>query len=192
MDVFWNYTMHIGDSKLYLFPFSDLSVYASDLTDYFSPRSCAEEPVPRFCCVEQPQHFENKNCCTWQYCKTAQIIPNSTPHTVSRMGQSQHRSTSRSQKPRVVTKILSCRVFVVSSRGSRKQSWSTPPPPNSPQEVFEVQLLPFSKRHYRPKIATFIKSTAIINGFRMITSLLKKTTTFWEWEYTCKHRVWKT
>ena len=99
MDVFWNYTVQIGDSKLYLFPFSDLSVYASDLTDYFPPRwSCAEEPVPRFCCVEQPQHFENKNCCTWQYCKTAQIIPNSTPHTVSRMGQSQHRSTSRSQK----------------------------------------------------------------------------------------------
>ena len=29
---------------------------------------------------------------------------------------------------RVVTKISSCRVFVVSSRGSRKQSWTPPPP----------------------------------------------------------------
>ena len=86
----------------------------------------------------------------------------------------------------------------------------TPPPP---QEVFEVQPLPFSKRHYRPKKAISIMSTAIISGFMMITSLLKKTTTFWDtkiivkllyvkarwrvflvaakWEYTCKHRVWK-
>ena len=32
--------------------------------------------------------------------------------------------------------------------------------------------------HYRPKKAIFIKSTAIISGFMMITSLLKKTTTF--------------
>ena len=47
-----------------------------------------------------------------------------------------------------------------------------------PQEVFEVQLLPFSKMHSRPKKAIFIKSTAIISGFMMITSLLKKTTTF--------------
>ena len=47
-----------------------------------------------------------------------------------------------------------------------------------PQEVFEVQLLPFSKRHSRPQKAIFIKSTAIISGFMMITSLLKKTTTF--------------
>ena len=77
---------------------------------------------------------------------------------------------------KVVTKISSCRVFVVSSRGSRKQSWSPSPP--LPQEVFEVQLLPFSKRHYRPKKAIFIKSTAIISGFMMITSLLKKTTSF--------------
>ena len=99
---------------------------------------------------------------------------------------------------------------VVSSRGSRKQSWSPFPPP-LPQEGFEVQLLPFSKRHYRPKKAIFIKSTAIISGFMMITSLLKKTTTFWDtkiivkllyvkarwrvflvaakWEYTCKHRA---
>ena len=75
---------------------------------------------------------------------------------------------------RVVTKISSCRVFVVSSRRSRKQSWSPPPP----QEVFEVQLLPFSKRHYLPKKAIFIKSRAIIGGFMMIMSLLKKTTTF--------------
>ena len=109
---------------------------------------------------------------------------------------------------RVVTKISSCRVFVVSSRGSRKQSWSTS---HLPQEGFEVQLLPFSKRHYRPKKAIFIKSTAIISGFMMITSLLKKTTTFsdtkiivkllyvkarWraflvatKWEYTCKYRA---
>ena len=52
------------------------------------------------------------------------------------------------------------------------------PPPPLPEDVFEVQLLPFSKRHYRPKKAIFIKSTAIISGFTMITSLLKKTTTF--------------
>ena len=30
---------------------------------------------------------------------------------------------------RVVTKISSCRVFVVSSRRSRTQSWTPPPPP---------------------------------------------------------------
>ena len=53
---------------------------------------------------------------------------------------------------RVVTKISSCQVLVVSS-------WGGPPPP---QEDFEVQLLPFSKRHYRPKKAIFIKSTAIL------------------------------
>ena len=52
------------------------------------------------------------------------------------------------------------------------------PPPRLPQEGFEVPLLPFSKRHYRPQKAIFIKSTAIISGFMMITSLLKKTTTF--------------
>ena len=75
---------------------------------------------------------------------------------------------------RVVTKISSCRVFVVSSRGSHKQSWRPP----HPQEVFEVQLLPFSKRYSRPKKAIFIKSTAIISRFMMITSLLKKTTIF--------------
>ena len=46
------------------------------------------------------------------------------------------------------------------------------------QEVFAAQLLPFSKTHYRPKKAIFIKSTAIISGFMMITSLLKKTTSF--------------
>ena len=34
------------------------------------------------------------------------------------------------------------------------------PPP--PQELFEVQLLPFSKRRYRPQKAIFIKSTTII------------------------------
>ena len=45
-----------------LLPFSDPKDYASDLTGYFPPWcSCAEEPVPRFCCVEQPQHFKNKN-----------------------------------------------------------------------------------------------------------------------------------
>ena len=77
---------------------------------------------------------------------------------------------------RVVTNISSCRVFVVSIRGSAEASSHEAPPP--PQIVFEVQLLPFSKRHYRPKKAIFIKSTAIISGFMMITSLLKKTTTF--------------
>ena len=35
-----------------------------------------------------------------------------------------------------------------------------------------------SEKDYRPKKAIFIKSTAIISGFMMITSLLKKTTTF--------------
>ena len=53
-----------------------------------------------------------------------------------------------------------------------------PPPPL--QDVFAAQHLPFSKTHYRPKKAIFIKSTAIISGFTMITSLLKKTTTFWD------------
>ena len=72
---------------------------------------------------------------------------------------------------RVVTNISSCRVFVVSIREA--SSHEAPP-----KTVFEVQLLPFSKRHYRPKKAIFIKSTAIISGFMMITSLLKKTTTF--------------
>ena len=62
---------------------------------------------------------------------------------------------------------------VASSHGA-----PSPPPPTLPQEVFEVQLLPFSKRHYRPQKAIFIKSTVIISGFMMITSLLKKTTTF--------------
>ena len=47
-----------------------------------------------------------------------------------------------------------------------------------PQEVFEVQLLLFSKRHYCPQKAIFIKGKAIISGFMMITSLLKKTITF--------------
>ena len=74
---------------------------------------------------------------------------------------------------RVVTNISSCRVFVISIREARSHEAPLPP-----QTVFEVQLLPFSKRHYRPKKAIFIKSTAIISGFMMITSLLKKTTTF--------------
>ena len=41
------------------------------------------------------------------------------------------------------------------------------PPPPQPlrQDVFEVQLRPFSKRHYRPQKAIFIKSIAIISGF---------------------------
>ena len=62
--------------------------------------------------------------------------------------------------------------------GEVARSHGAPPLPPPLQEVFEVQLLPFSKRHYRPKKAIFIKSTAIISGFMMITSLLKKTTTF--------------
>ena len=52
-------------------------------------------------------------------------------------------SLQKRMAARVVTKISSCRVFFVSSRGSRKQSWNP-----LPQEAFEVQLLPFSKRHY--------------------------------------------
>ena len=63
--------------------------------------------------------------------------------------------------------------------GEVASSHGAPLPP-LPEDVFEVQLLPFSKRHYRPKKAIFIKSTAIISGFTMITSLLKKTTTFWD------------
>ena len=55
---------------------------------------------------------------------------------------------------------------------------SSPGDPPPLQEGFEVQLLPFSKTHYRPKKAIFIKSKAIISGFMMITSLLKKTTSF--------------
>ena len=63
--------------------------------------------------------------------------------------------------------------------GEVASSHGAPPPPTPlPEDVFEVQLLPFSKRHYRPKKAIFIKSTAIISGFMMIMSLLKKTTTF--------------
>jgi len=73
---------------------------------------------------------------------------------------------------RVVTRISSCRVFIVSSRGSRTQS-----PHSPPQEVLEVPLLPFSKRRYRPKQAILIKSRAIISGIMMITTLLEKTTT---------------
>ena len=64
--------------------------------------------------------------------------------------------------------------------GEVASSHGAPLPPPLPEDVFEVQLLPFSKRHYRPKKAIFIKSTAIISGFMMITSLLKKTTTFWD------------
>ena len=60
--------------------------------------------------------------------------------------------------------------------GEVASSHGAPRPP--PQEVFEVQLLPFSKRHSRPKKAIFVKSTAINSDFLMITSLLKKTATF--------------
>ena len=62
--------------------------------------------------------------------------------------------------------------------GEFASSHVAPSPPPLPQEVFEVQLLPFSKRHYRSKKAIFINCTAIISGFMMITSLLKKTTKF--------------
>ena len=96
-------------------------------------------------------------------------------------------STSRD-----VTKISNCRVFVVSSRGSRKQSLSPfPPPPLLPQEDFEVQLLALSKGHYRPQKAIFIKSTVIISRFMMITSLLKKTTTFWETKIISLYFTWR-
>ena len=37
------------------------------------------------------------------------------------------------------------------------------PPPSLPQEVFEVQLLPFSKTHYRPPKAIVIKSSKEYN-----------------------------
>ena len=79
----------------------------------------------------------------------------------------------KSIKFRVVTKISSC-------RGKSQAVMETLPPPTIHQEVFELQLLPFSKRHYRPKKEIFTKGTAIISGFMMITSLFKKTTTFWD------------
>ena len=79
--------------------------------------------------------------------------------------------TGLSQRFQVAGYLLLIAGEVASSHGD---------PPSAPQEVFEVQLLPFSKRHYRLKKAIFIKSTAIISGFTMITSLLKKTTTFWD------------
>ena len=71
---------------------------------------------------------------------------------------------------RVVTKISSCRLFVVSSRGSRKQSWSIPRPPlrnfwSATSAVFQKALPPpksnlhqgysFLKRFYDDHI--FIK-----------------------------------
>ena len=59
--------------------------------------------------------------------------------------------------------------------GEVASSHGAPPPP---QEVFEEQLLPFSRRHYRPQKEIFFRSTAIISVFMMITSLLKKTTIF--------------
>ena len=67
---------------------------------------------------------------------------------------------------RVVTKISSCRVFVDSSRRSRKQSSS------ATSTVFQKALpLPKSNLHQE-----YSYHTAIM----MITSLLKKTTTFWD------------
>ena len=48
-------------------------------------------------------------------------------------------------------------LFLV-AEGEVASSHRVPPP----QELFEVQLLPFSKRRYRPQKAIFIKSTAII------------------------------
>ena len=86
------------------------------------------------------------------------------------------------------------------------------PPPHPPRSFWSETYTIFQKA-LPPKNAIFIKSTAIISGFMMITSLLKKTTTFWDtkiivkllyvkarwrvflvaakWEYTCKHQVWK-
>ena len=88
--------------------------------------------------------------------------------------------TRRLQKfyeSRVVTKISSCRVFVVSSRGSRKQSGSSLPPQ---KKFLKCNFYRFPKGITAPKKAIFIKSTAIISSFMMITSLLKKSTTFWD------------
>ena len=81
--------------------------------------------------------------------------------------------------------------------GEVASSHGAPSHPPLPQEGFEVQLLPFSKRHYRLKKAILIKSTAIISGFMMITSLRKGSLEGFfsgrqtKWEYTCKHRAWK-
>ena len=87
-----------------------------------------------------------------------------SPYSYERLGRS-----GWSPRFQVAGYLLLVAGEVVSSHGA---------PPPLPLEVFEVQLLPISKRHYCPKKAIFIKSTAIISGFMMITSLLKKTTTF--------------
>ena len=53
---------------------------------------------------------------------------------------------------RVVTKISSCWVLVVSSRGSRKQSWSPfPPPTPSPKKVLKCNFYRFRKGITAPK-----------------------------------------
>ena len=52
---------------------------------------------------------------------------------------------------RVVTKISSCRVFVVSSRGSHKQSWSPFPPPTSPKKVSKCSFYRSRKGITAPK-----------------------------------------
>ena len=51
--------------------------------------------------------------------------------------------------------VAGCLLLVA---GEVASSHGVPPP----QEVVEVQLLPFSKRRYRPQKAIFINSTAII------------------------------
>ena len=89
----------------------------------------------------------------------------------------------------IYTEIIMGKIYVITGLSVRFQgagylllvagevasSHGAPPPP---QEVFEVQLLLFLKRHYHSKKAMFIMSTAIISGFMMIASLLKKITTF--------------
>ena len=89
----------------------------------------------------------------------------------------------------IYTEIIMGKIYVITGLSVRFQGAgylllvagevaSSPGAPPPPQQVFEVQLLPFLKRHYHPKKAMFIMSTAIISGFMMIASLLKKITTF--------------
>ena len=59
---------------------------------------------------------------------------------------------------------------VASSRGA----------PSSPKKFLKYNFYRFPKGITAPKKAIFVKSRAIISGFMMVTSLLKKTTTFWD------------
>ena len=70
-----------------------------------------------------------------------------------------------------ISKISSCWVIVVSNRESREAVMEAPLP-------HQRSFRHFPKGITAKKRAVFIKSGAIISSFMMITSLLKKTTTF--------------